>query len=99
MKFAETVRDIIDELHVERLDYESEYLPLANAINQLTAYENTGLEPEEVAQAKKLALQRLCEVLKENGGVINSARALGADPAPIIESNKRLQELISMWSG
>ena len=44
--------EIIDELHAERLDYTSEYLPLIDAANKLAAYEDTGLEPEEIEQLK-----------------------------------------------
>ena len=44
--------EIIDELHTERLDYTSEYLPLIDAANKLDAYEDTGLEPEEIEQLK-----------------------------------------------
>lgn len=42
----------INELHTERLDYESEYLPLIDAAIRLAAYEDTGLEPEEISQLK-----------------------------------------------
>ncbi len=44
--------EIIDDLHTERLDYTSEYLPLIDAANKLDAYEDTGLEPEEIEQLK-----------------------------------------------
>lgn len=42
--------EIINELHRERLDYESEYLPLIECANKCQAYEDTGLEPEEIKQ-------------------------------------------------
>lgn len=42
--------EIINELHRERLDYESEYLPLIDCANKCQAYEDTGLEPEEIKQ-------------------------------------------------
>lgn len=41
---------ILDELHRERLDYESEYVPLADAIQTLSAYEDTCMTPEEINQ-------------------------------------------------
>lgn len=47
--------EIINELHTERLDYTSEYLPLIDVVNLLAAYEDTGLEPEEIIQGKELA--------------------------------------------
>lgn len=46
--YAETAMSILDELHTERLNYHSEYLPLAYAINRLESYEDTWLEPEEI---------------------------------------------------
>lgn len=40
--------DLINDLHTKRLDYQSEYLPLIDAAIRLAAYEDTGLEPEDV---------------------------------------------------
>ena len=45
---------IINALHTERLDYESEYLPLIDAVNLLAAYEDTGLSPEDIQEAVNL---------------------------------------------
>ena len=42
--------EIINELHTERLDYESEYLPLIDCANKCSAYEDTRLEPEDIKQ-------------------------------------------------
>ena len=47
-RFSYTAIEIINELHTERLDYSSEYIPLIDAANRLSAYEDTGLEPEEI---------------------------------------------------
>ena len=47
-RMSDTAIEIIDTLHRERIDYNSEYLPLIDAANRLAAYENTGLEPEEI---------------------------------------------------
>jgi hypothetical protein len=44
--------NIIDELHTERLDYYSEYIPLIDAINLLAEYEDTGLTPQEIEHMK-----------------------------------------------
>ena len=41
-----------NELHTERLDYESEYLPLIDCANKCSTYEDTGLEPEEIFELK-----------------------------------------------
>lgn len=52
--------EIINQLHTERLDYESEYLPLIDCANKCSAYEDTGLEPEEIVelQARMEGLER-----------------------------------------
>ena len=50
-RYSDRAIEIINELHRERLDYQSEYLPLIDAANKLSAYEDTGLEPEQVMSA------------------------------------------------
>lgn len=47
-RMSDAAIEIIDTLHRERIDYNSEYLPLIDAANRLAAYEDTGLEPEEI---------------------------------------------------
>lgn len=44
--------DIINDLHTERLDYLSEYIPLIDAVNSLAGYEDTGLTPQDIEQMK-----------------------------------------------
>ena len=64
-RLSDTAIEIINELHTERLDYSSEYIPLIDAANRLCAYEDTGLEPEDLKKAfnetaiLKLAAQAL----------------------------------------
>ena len=64
-RLSDTAIEIINELHTERLDYSSEYIPLIDAANRLSAYEDTGLEPEDLKKAfnetaiLKLAAQAL----------------------------------------
>lgn len=50
-RLSDRAIEIINELHTERLDYESEYLPLMECANKCSAYEDTGLEPEDIKQA------------------------------------------------
>lgn len=50
-RLSEKAIEIINELHTEKLDYNSEYLPLIEAANHLAAYEDTGLDPEEFHKA------------------------------------------------
>ena len=45
---GEQAMEILDELHTERLAYGNEYVPLADAANLLTAYEQTGMDPEAI---------------------------------------------------
>ena len=54
-RLSDTAIEIINELHTERLDYSSEYIPLIDAANRLAAYEDTGLEPEEIDDAATAA--------------------------------------------
>ena len=64
-RLSDTAIEIINELHTERLDYSSEYIPLIDAANLLAAYEDTGVEPEDLNRAfnetaiLKLAAQAL----------------------------------------
>ena len=53
-RLSDTVIEIVNELHRERLDYDSEYLPLMDALDRLAAYEDTGLEPAEIEIANKV---------------------------------------------
>lgn len=48
-RLSDIAIEIINELHTERLDYNSEYLPLIDAANKLGLYEDLGLEPSEVS--------------------------------------------------
>lgn len=39
-RYSDIAIDIINDLHTERIDYDSEYIPLINAANKLAEYEN-----------------------------------------------------------
>ncbi len=47
-RLSDNAIDIINRLHTERLDYNSEYLSLIDALNRLAAYKDTGFEPEDI---------------------------------------------------
>ena len=49
-EYAEIAIELINELHTERLEYESEYVPLIEAANRLFEYENIGFSPEELQE-------------------------------------------------
>ena len=51
-RLSDRAIEIINELHTDRLDHESEYLPLIDCANKCSAYEDTGLEPEEIIELK-----------------------------------------------
>lgn len=40
-RVSDNAIEIINELHTERLNYESEYLPLIDCANKCSAYEDT----------------------------------------------------------
>lgn len=65
-RLSDNAVDILNDLHTERLEYASEYIPLIDAANRLAAYEDTGLEPEEIYQfrnlTKMIPLDRLREL-------------------------------------
>lgn len=63
-RYSDVAADILNDLHTERLAYNSEYVPLMDAINRLAEYEDTGLEPEEIKEAiEKAGKERLTEML------------------------------------
>ena len=67
--YAEIAMSILDELHTERRAYHSEYVLLADAINRLAAYEETGLEPEAVEHLKLASMGKAIAEIKEFEGV------------------------------
>ena len=76
---------IINELYTERLNYGSEYLPLIDAAIRLAAYEDTGLEPEEISQLKtavgdlKADVDELFEKLFEKQKFLKFLESKGVD--------------------
>ena len=60
---------IINELHTERLDYNSEYIPLIEAVHKLADYENTGLSSEDVS---------ILAAAKENGRLLELMYPIGS---------------------
>lgn len=65
-RYSDKAIEIINELHTERLDYTSEYLPLIDAAQQLEAYEDTGLTPEEVQQMRWIPVEERLPKPQEN---------------------------------
>lgn len=52
-RFSDTAIDIINNLHTERLDYNSEYCPLIDAAYALKEYEDTGVSVPEIREMIK----------------------------------------------
>ena len=50
-RYSDEAMRILDDLHTERLDYYSEYLPLIDAAQRLGAYESTGMEPDDLERS------------------------------------------------
>ena len=100
-RLSDTAIEIINELHTERLDYSSEYIPLIDAANRLAAYEDSGLEPEEIKGfAEDVAYQfgyyfPIKDILYISTGGLSTLewafRILGwNDPHPVPECEGRL---------
>lgn len=53
-RFSDEAIEIVNELHTERLAYDSEYVPIADALNQLKEYED--------AEEQGLLLHLPCKV-------------------------------------
>ena len=60
-RLSDRAIDIVNELHRERLDYNSEYIPLIDALQKLSAYEDTGLEPAEYEYGLNSTVRWLAE--------------------------------------
>lgn len=52
-RLSDNAIEIVNELHTED-SHDSEYVPIIDALNSLAAYEDTGLEPEEIQEAVDL---------------------------------------------
>lgn len=71
--FAEEAIDIINDMHTERLDYETEYLPLINAALALQEYEN--IAPNGIVQCKDCIhyYEGVCLKIYDDGAADKSA--------------------------
>lgn len=58
-RYSDEAIEIINALHTERLNYNSEYVPLIDCANRCAAYEDTGYTPEEVQALKDAEEQGL----------------------------------------
>ena len=53
-RLSDNAIEIVNELHTEKLTYESEYVPIIDALNRLAEYEDIGLEPEKIVFLKNV---------------------------------------------
>ena len=67
-RLSDRTIDIVNELHREHLDYNSEYVPLIDALQKLAAYEDCGADPEDVQAIRyaKNVLRQTCGSHTEN---------------------------------
>lgn len=84
-RYSDKAIEIINELHTERLDYTSEYIPLIDAAQQLSAYEDTGLAPEEVQQMRWIPVEE--RVPEEKQRVIVRCERVGTSVGWILWGN------------
>lgn len=70
-------------------------------LNRLGAYEDTGIEPEDIEQAIIFAKAYILEVLKENKKAIAMIKAMGAgaDTYEVEESSADLEKLLIKFGG
>lgn len=52
-RLSDNAIEIVNELHTERIDYWTEYIPLIDALQRLAAYEDSGLTPERAQELGK----------------------------------------------
>lgn len=92
-RYSDKAIEILNELHTERLDYHSEYLPLIDAVQRLAAYENTGMEPEEVLSAIDMA--KVACALHE----LNQYKELGSVERlrNAVENQSAFEEFMEHW--
>lgn len=69
-QYAERAIEIINELHTERLDYESEYVPLIDAAHTLKKYEDIGTVEEFAALVQAESEGRLVELPCKEGTMV-----------------------------
>lgn len=91
-RVSDNAIEIINELHTERLNYESEYLPLIDCANKCSAYEDTGLEPEEIERIRSDV---------ESGYLKSTARRYGIDinvcVHALVDDLKANRKKINLW--
>ena len=92
-RLSDTAIEIINELHTERLDYYSEYIPLIDAANRLAAYEDTGLEPEEIKEIMELCTDEVAKLARTLHRAIESGEADRLRDLLKAEQDGRLLEL------
>lgn len=92
-RYSDNAIEIINDLHTERLAYNSEYIQLIDAAQALSDYEDTGLSPteikvikeklEEKERACKLAIDKLDKVTHK---LISAEKKL-AERKPVVRAH------------
>lgn len=100
-RLSDAAIEIINTLHRERIDYNSEYLPLIDAANRLSAYEDTGLEPEEIEKAMAISALREQEE-RENPKplTLDELREMDGEPVFLVDLvHKEDPRVPDLWTG
>lgn len=71
---------------------------LTEILEALAAYEDIGLDPGELFQAKNIAIVHVKESLKENDRAIRRARMLGIDATEIRQASAEMEKLLLLFS-
>lgn len=91
----EGVYNILDLANEYGLEGQEECFEILKSISvKLAAYEDTGLEPEDVVTAKSLAIQYLRQAIAENEVSIQLGQKEGIDVTCICEGSKGLEKVL-----
>lgn len=64
-RLSDRAIDIVNELHRERIDYTSEYVPLIDALQKLSAYEDCGIKPEDLSSGDCISRKKAMEYIEK----------------------------------
>lgn len=68
--YGEQAMEILDELHTERLAYESEYVPLVDAVTLLMEYEQLGVSPKRLKELVEADRDGRIKILPKHTGKV-----------------------------
>lgn len=98
--YSDVAIDIINDMHTDRLDYQTEYLPLIDAATRLSEFESTGAEPERVAEVmdvvKDIPIEHLQNLMEASARIKSCDFIERKDVLELLKSRQKLwQERIN----